>query len=207
MSWSIGVRPPNSDLTDIVLLAAGKALYLCNSFEAKCNHILTLINLTEQISSDPVHSLEDLISRLPGNKPLYENIRNIKLKAEITGMTEDEGSALTKAREARNFIAHEGADFGSLYALKASTVQGHMVKLRSAVADLAIGDNIVSTLLYYADEPNEPIPYLTTNYSDLIDLWVFGDLATDEDVKKLWALTYHQGLPGVPNLPCRDTRA
>lgn len=209
MGWSLGWQPPDSDLVDVALLAAGKALYLCNSFEAKCRSVLRAMHIAEVMiahpdrDADPIASLEELIRSLPLGKTLHGTLNNIEARANLVGMSEDDRSALTKAREARNFIAHEGANIGSLYRVSAQHTVHFLTRLRTAVFDLATGDNIVSTWLYYADEPREPAPYIRVNYPDLIDLWIFGDLADNEN-NPTWSLIYHQGLPGIPNLHRRD---
>ena len=40
MGWSLGVRLPEAKATDAVMLAAGRALYVCNQFETKCRIVL-----------------------------------------------------------------------------------------------------------------------------------------------------------------------
>jgi hypothetical protein len=151
---------------------------------------------------DPIASLQELIGGLPLGKTLQRTLNNIKARANLVDMSEDDREALTRAIEARNFIAHEGANVGSLYGVTDQQIVHFLVRLRTAVADLATGDNVISTWLHYADEPREPVPYIAVNYPDLIDLWIFGDLTSNES-DATWSLIYHQGLPGIPNLPRR----
>jgi hypothetical protein len=40
MGWFLGVRMPESEITDAAMLAAGRALYVCNQFEEKCRIVL-----------------------------------------------------------------------------------------------------------------------------------------------------------------------
>ncbi len=161
--------------------------------------------VVERIVSDPVASLEELRSNLPPNKMLDGTLKAMAAKADLIGMSEGDSAVLAKAREARNFIAHEGADIGSLYGVKAQGIAKFATRLRTAVADLADGDNIVSTWIYHIEEKGEPVPYINVNYPDLIDLWVFGHLMDNEN-NASWSLIFHQGLPGVPTLFRRSIR-
>ncbi|MET9463170.1 hypothetical protein ABZY05_50925 [Streptomyces canus] len=82
---------------------------------------------------------------------------------------------LHAAKEARNFIAHQGAGAGYVSDLTRDSILTHASRLRTAVADLARGDNIVSTWCHGTEEPREPAPqHLIDAYPKLIDAWVFG---------------------------------
>lgn len=71
MDWSVGWEvPPEADLIDEILLAAGKALYVANRFEAKCSFVLTTANFVDLIEADPVASLEEIASRIPAEQML-----------------------------------------------------------------------------------------------------------------------------------------
>src|SRR2546421_397443 len=96
-------------------------------------------------------------------------LERIKARAEAFGVTEAQLEALVKAKDARNLIAHEGVDIGPLYSVRPRGILQFLQKLRSAVADVAAGDNIVSTWIYYIEEPREPVPHIRSTYPDLID--------------------------------------
>lgn len=82
-------------------------------------------------------------------------------------------NVLDRARSARNFIAHEGADVGSVWA-RPDVILRHVVKLRAAVADLVAGDNVVSEWVYGLEEPHQSVPRdLIEAYPAMIDDWVF----------------------------------
>jgi hypothetical protein len=100
MNWSVGAQSPDSDLIDVALLAAGKALYLCNRFETKCHHALKLMYIAEGMMSDPVVSLEEFIGSLPPDKMLnatLKDIGNVEARTNLVGMSEDDQAVLTKA--------------------------------------------------------------------------------------------------------------
>ena len=192
------------------MLALGRALYLCSSFEDKCRIVLQFMHVEERLeermaANDPVGSLEELFSNLPHVKMLAGTIKDMSAKADLIGMTEEDQRTLTRAKDARNFIAHDATDIGTLNYIRPEHVAEFIAKLRVAVADVAAGDNFVSRIVYRIEEPREPIPYITVNYIDLIDLWVFGHLIPSRE-PALWSLLYHRGLPGVPPIPRRDIR-
>ena len=206
MGWSLGAWLPESERTDAAMLAAGRALYLCNRFEEKCRIVLRNMQIIDRISSDPVASLAETFNNLPSSpKMLGGTLEKIKAEADAFGVTEDQLEALVKAKDARNLIAHEGVDIGPLYSVKPKYILEVLQRLRLAVADLAVGDNIVSTWIYYIEEPGEPVPHIRSTYPDLVDRWVFGHLLGRDDSSS-WAVAFHQGLPGVPEITRREIR-
>jgi hypothetical protein len=208
MPWSLGWQPPpDPGVIDAVLLAAGKALYLCNRFESKCQDVLRTSHIVEKIQVDPVITLEELFSSLPkAHKTLGETLHDMVQRGNLK-VSSDDARAFTKAREARNYIAHKGADIGSLYHLNAEGVLDCLTRLRAAVADLATGDNIVSAWIFEIEEKEAMRPHMmTANYLEVVDLWVFGHLTHGLDDPS-WPLVVHQGLPEVPAVTRPTARA
>lgn len=177
MGWSIGYRLPHeSDLIDEILLAAGKALYLTNRFEGKCSYVLRVANLSDLLEADPVLSLEEAASRLPADIMLGRTLGDLGSRTDM-GLTQDMLAALTRARLARNYIAHEGAaSLGDLYSYNVQRMLDALRILRDRVRELAEGDNLVSAWVYQIEEPREPAPLLVGAYSELVDDWVFGHM-------------------------------
>ncbi|MBB5105605.1 hypothetical protein [Streptomyces spectabilis] len=84
---------------------------------------------------------------------------------------------LHKARQARNWIAHEGASIGAIWSVDRDRTLQQAVELRTAVTDLALGDNIISQWCYGLAQPHDPPPTDWINgYPDAVDTWVFGHL-------------------------------
>ncbi|GAA2497093.1 hypothetical protein [Terrabacter carboxydivorans] len=84
----------------------------------------------------------------------------------------DTSTLLGAAREARNFIAHEGGSF-SIHSPRTDQLVGHLENLRESVRDLAEGDNFISALQFELTE-DAPFPtQLTSAYVDVVDAWVF----------------------------------
>ena len=177
MGWPVGYRlPPESDLIDQILLAAGKALYLANRFEVNCSYILRIANLADIVQADPVLSLEEALSRLPADQMLGRTLRDLSSRTDL-GMTQDKSTALTQARLARNYVAHEGAAaFGDLYSYNVQGMLDALRALRAKVRDLAQGDNLVSAWVFQIEKPREPIPLILHAYLDLVDDWLFGHM-------------------------------
>jgi hypothetical protein len=175
VGWSVGYKPPpESDLIDEILLAAGKALYLANRFESNCRHVLGIANLVDLIK-DPVTSLEEVAAKLPKEKMLGPTLQGLLSHADMS-IRPDEAAALTKAKEARNYIAHKGAAaIGELSSYSVQRKLDALRALRANVIDLANGDNIVSAWVYEIDE-REPAPAIVDYYTDLVDDWIFGHL-------------------------------
>ena len=173
MGWSLShLQHPNPKLVDSALLAAGKALHLANAFESKCKFVLRIAKLDSYCELRPDATLPDAIASLSRDKLLAPTIAELKLFPPVSAK---EVIALEKAREARNFIAHEGALFGSIWNARERSVLEHLTKLRAAVAELAHGDDVVSRWVYEIEEKEVPSKQLLANYAELVDAWIFGD--------------------------------
>jgi hypothetical protein len=169
MGWSLGyTKPHEPELLDAAFLSAGRALHLAGAFESKCRYILRTINLVRAMQANPMKDLMDAIAAAPADKLLGPTLRD--LTNTLPTLPAD---VLDKARLARNFIAHEGADVGSVWA-RSDDILRHVVKLRGAVADLTAGDNVVSEWVYGLEEPHQSVPRdLIKAYPAMIDNWVF----------------------------------
>ncbi|MFJ7902388.1 hypothetical protein ACIQ6V_18160 [Streptomyces sp. NPDC096198] len=175
MSWSLSLLAPREpELLDALFLAVGRALHLANAYEDKCQYVLRVGNLITAQEADPAMTLEEAIASVPGDKLLGGTLHG--LAAHAIGQTMDMDT-LHKAREARNWIAHEGASIGNIWSVDSDRIAQHAVRLRAAVTDLALGDNIISQWCHGLSEPHEPRPMDWINsYPDTVDTWVFGHL-------------------------------
>ncbi|WP_106976724.1 hypothetical protein [Streptomyces sp. NRRL B-24484] len=174
MGWSLGyLKPREPELLGGLFMSAGRALHLANSFESKCKYLLRIGNLVEAFEADPVLALQDAITTLPADKMLGPTLRD--LGNRLSHARSWDIDVLDKAREARNFIAHEGANVGDICYADARRILAQVSRLRDAVTDLAQGDNIVSLWVFGTDEPREPAPtHLIDAYPEMVDKWVFG---------------------------------
>jgi len=174
MGWSLSHLPPSEpELVNAALIAAGKALYLANAFESKCRFVLKIAQLDSYLEQHPGTTLPDAIASLSRQKLLGPTIAQLGSFPEVNS---DEIVLLEKARDARNFIAHEGAAFGYVFGVRERQIREHRKKLRVAVSDLAKGDNVVSRWVYEIEE-KEPAPVSTAaNYPVMVDTWVFLDV-------------------------------
>lgn len=99
---------------------------------------------------------------------------------------------LTRARIARNYIAHEGAAaLGDLGGYNVQHMLDALRVIRSSVADLAKADNIVSGWVFGIQEPREPIPGIADSYAELVDDWIFGHMPP-EWLDPNWRTAYHE---------------
>ncbi|MEU3950679.1 hypothetical protein [Streptomyces sp. NPDC029526] len=186
MTWSLGYLPPRQpELLDALFLAAGRSLHLANAFEEKCRWMVRCINLVEMHESDVEIVMDDdgMITNLPVDKMLAATLNHLTGKISTSGEIMD---SLRRATRARNFIAHEGASVGHISVVRERHILAHVRRLRSAVLDLAEGDNIVSQWGFHFEEPRQFLPQdLIESYPQMIDGWVFGhfgDLLEEEAV-------------------------
>ncbi len=168
-------------------MSSGRALHLANSFEAKCKYVLRIGNMVKTYEADPVATLQDAIAALPADKMLGETLRD--LGRHLAHARSWDVNVLDKARKARNFIAHEGADIGHMNSASARRILDRVSLLRTAVTDLTLGDNVVSQWVFGIEEPRAPLPvYLIEAYPQMVDDWVFGHfgelLSTDSPAEQ-----------------------
>jgi hypothetical protein len=177
MPWTVGWRiEPESDLIAEILLAVGKALYIANRFEANCKTVLKAAHFVDIITDDPAVTLAEIAGRMPADKMLGPTLGDLFAHAGIR-VKPQQAEALTKAKTARNWLAHKGAaELGDLHSYNVPKMLTALRTLRNMVADLAAGDNIASAWVYTIEEPGEPLPPITRQYSERVDDWVFGHL-------------------------------
>ena len=182
MSWSLSWFPVDPRAED-ALAAAGRALYIAAQFEDKCKYLLRLGGLAK--GADPVATLEDLIARLPKDRPLAKTLQALERLGPVSAA---DAASLSAAREGRNFIAHQGALFdihqhpsGRLReAIAGSRVydvgrlRAHLEQLRRNVQRLAQGDNLISNWCFdlgegrHLSRPHD----LIEAYEAMVERWV-----------------------------------
>lgn len=179
MPWSLDYgRPKEPALLDEFFLAVGKALYIANGFEAKLRYVLRMAKLANRIKED-----DDLDAWLAYMKTLTDPVLGRAL-VELTAfslMKPEDLEVLDKARDARNYVAHEGAFVGPLSSASARTIGQQFEELRRCVAALSAGDNLVSRWVYEIDEKEAAPSEIRRSYPMWVDRWIFGD-PTDHDL-------------------------
>lgn len=172
MSWPLALMgPQNPELTDAALLAAGKALYLSNCFESSCHYVLRAYRLLSYIKAHGEADWSDAIVAISKKKLLNAAIEEI---ATFPVVSTEDVAILQKAREARNYLAHEGAFPGFIWCAKAHHIERHLETLRATVADLSMGNHLVSGWCYEFDE-KRPVGSVMAQFPALAERWVFGD--------------------------------
>lgn len=172
MGWSLGYLPlKEPELLGVFLSAAGKALYVANSFESKCKSVLYLAQLSCHL--EDTGDLDASLRLLKARKRTMLGYTIGNLKA-FPILQEGDVSTLETAKEARNFIAHEGADVGPLFSVTAEKLRRQLQQLRLQVRLLSAGDNLVSSWLYEIEEKIPAPARIRDKYPGLIEGWVFG---------------------------------
>lgn len=170
MAWSLSYQMPEEpELLDLFFLASGRSLYLANAFESKCASLLGLMKFAYKYNpaSDTLASFA-----------LTNKLRSTMLGSTISGLRafpdfkSPDIECLDKGREARNYIAHEGGDVGSLEA-PANHILERFRSLRQKVSELAEADNLVSRWLYYIEDPKNSRTIIEDEYPRWVDRWVF----------------------------------
>ncbi len=172
MPWSIDhFSKRGTERLDAWFAMAGKCLYLANSFEMKCKHLIRLIRLADILKTESDFDAALTLCNQIQDKMLGGTI------IEMSGssiVSEEDWQLLRKAKDARNFIAHKGASIGHLSGISAQALSSQTSRLRQEVATLGAGDNLVSRWLYEIEEKRAAPPTISQNYAAWIDDWIFG---------------------------------
>jgi len=166
-------RPAERDVVfDEFFLVIGRALYIATGFEMKCRYILRLWRLVEHFrETDDASASLELVARLKDGMLG----RTIDALRDVAGVKPEDIPALERARDARNFIAHESADVGALYMLSPRRIEERLGELRVQLEALAQGDDLVSRWVYQIEEKEPAARWLMTDYARVMQGWVFGD--------------------------------
>ena len=155
MSWSLSPVFRKTPLwADRALRVAGRCLYLANAYESKCAFILSIAEISNFAEANPRASPSAVLASASRTRLLGQVVGKLKRQWEIA---DRELELLERARDARNFIAHEGAAFGYVFQAERESTLAHLEKLRGYLRDLIAGDNLVSTWVYEIEE-KEPAP-------------------------------------------------
>ena len=153
-------------------LTCGRALYVAQAFEEKCQTLVRYGEMAGMIEANPDIKLDDLIAQTPADQLLARTLA--RLATLLPGAQGQAETVLTPAREARNYIAHECTLF-AIHSARVTSLHERMIRLRVEVAKLTAGDNVISTWLYQIAEWKESTPtFLIASYPTMIDEWVFG---------------------------------
>ena len=140
MSWFLNYHSePDSELSEAALLAVGKALYVANDFEVTCKHVLSVAEMSDYIQENKVASILEAFNAVFKERFLHGTIKDF---GKVSDINEKHISILERAKDARNYIAHEGATF---FAFNSQwLIIARLKTLREEVRHLTQGANLVS---------------------------------------------------------------
>lgn len=178
MSWFLNYQSkPDSELSKAAFLAAGKALFVAIDFEGTCKHVLRVFEITNYLQEKTGASILDLEAF---TAVIKERFLHGTIKELGKDITEEHIAILERAKDARNFIAHEGAAYFD--STNQWLIIARLKTLREEVKHLTQGANLVS-LWSYEIENKEPGPRrFFKEYPKTVDQWVFGHVV--ESIEK-----------------------
>jgi hypothetical protein len=173
MGWSLDYLPIREpELLEQFFSAAGKALYLATAFEAKCRYVLRIAKLAHYYQETGDASATLALAEVLKDRMLCATIK------ELTGFPEIKAAdidLLEKAKDARNYIAHECAALGPISAVRATSIHEQLGRLREQVVVLAAGDNVVSRWVYEIGEKEAAPRGIQSTYVQRVEEWVFDE--------------------------------
>ena len=173
MIWAVSPFPAKEpQAIELLLLTFGKSLYLASEFERKCQHVLRTLDLIETFEKTGDTKATYTAAVAAKDRLLAQTISGM---SKFSVVTPDEIEDLTKAREARNYIAHEAGKIGVLHHLQARHIAEARNALRPKVIDLAKGDNVISVWAYEIQEKLNAPQWMTQTYEARVLNWIFGE--------------------------------
>jgi hypothetical protein len=176
MNWLIGNIPiQKSSLLDDFFKAIGKALMLSTNFEKKCQCLLRYAKIYHNSEDIQRDGLTEFLLTIK-NKSLMLTIKEFDSLSKIS---DQEFEILSKAKNARNVIAHDIADIGFLPSVTSTEIINKLALLRKEVLFLASGDNLVSTWLYEIEMKESAPTEIQKNHIKFVDKWIFDSFDLD----------------------------
>src|SRR4051812_38310297 len=115
MGWLIGNHGPQEpELLEHFFSVLGRSLYVANMFEQKCGGVLNYARFVNAFKNVPVEEFDatfELVEAMK-KKMLAGTIAEIKTSAPIK---QEDIELLEKAKDARNYIAHEVGRIGYIW--------------------------------------------------------------------------------------------
>ena len=159
------------------MVALGKSLYFACHFERKCQEVLRVLHIVSMYRDTGDASATLKAVAAARGQMLHATLEGMKGTADNL-LDHSEIARLSRAREARNFVAHES---GKINIYRAEHIAEAFTALRSAVVDLASGDNVISTWLFEISEKSPAPKWMTETYEARVCNWIFGDPFEEPD--------------------------
>jgi hypothetical protein len=173
MVWSLDYFPPQEpEYLDRFFLSVGKSLYLASEFELKCQQFLNILKIATHFKKTKNASACMELAKALKDKLLGPALKELK---GFPGFTSMDIAKLERAKDARNFIAHESANIGALSFATEGIISERIVRLRTALSALVTGDNLISAWMYEICEKEHAPHGIHSEYPEWVSRWVFGD--------------------------------
>ena len=173
MGWSLSyLTPAEPELLGKFFLIIGKSLYLATSFESKCQFVHRVLRLSAHCeNTDDINEFITLMQSMKDSM-LGQTIKGMEAFPKF--ITADNISKLERAKDARNYIAHESTEIGVLSSVSAKTIDESLTRLRRELAYLIVGDDLVSRWVFEIEEKQRTSRKMRAAYHQQVFQWVFG---------------------------------
>jgi hypothetical protein len=173
VGWSLDYRfPEEPERVNKFFKSVGKALYVATAFEWKCRYVLRVAKAVHHYQETNDGAAMLALLQTAKDKMLAPTLGELQ---RFPIVEPDDVQVLERAKDARNFIAHEGAGIGPVATASARTISEQTKRLRCEVANLVAGDNIVSAWIYEIEEKEGAPREIQRLYPGWVDRWVFED--------------------------------
>jgi hypothetical protein len=157
------------------LEAVGRSLLLAQSFEQNCKYVLLIWDLGRAFKDGKLSDVDEL--------PDYSSVLLKRFLGEMIsrfdkayGLKPEQFDVLKKARDARNYIAHEAATPCLFSHESDKAIAQGLPQFRENVEALAVGDNLVAGWSYMIQENELPPSHIAQRYRRQMTSWVLEPL-------------------------------
>jgi len=151
--------------------SVGRALWIAQNFEGSCGSLMLIIDIKKEYNGQNLDELRiDALKRLLG-----QNIKSIKSLVKKHFPKDDFEylfDILDKARNARNFIAHEIAHKCGELAVEPEKLKDFMSEIHKNVSIISEADKNICVILSAMTKQPMPVGQTLDKYSENIANWV-----------------------------------
>ena len=144
-------------------------------------HVLRIISVAEYVKKGGDISDTEAVVAVLKAKLLGPTIKGMN---RVPYFDVGDIALLERAKDARNFIAHDCANLGwPLSDVSARLIHENLARLRREVESLTAGDNVISRCVFEIDQKEPAPPWIQQEYPQWVQRWIFGSIDSGQIIE------------------------
>lgn len=164
-----------NEFEESYVIAVGRALLVAQHFEESCKDFMKWWIISGALEEGVAKSVSDIRS-------ISEKLTGLMLGGSIKRLRDDrditdaEIAVLIRAKDARNYIAHEAVTAIAFISRFSRRRPDNLSRFKEAVCALVEGDNLISSWGYMFHEQEEPSAEHLAEYPGRLAKWILAPL-------------------------------